>query len=532
MTRHALEEAYAVGQRYEAGLDDAARRQGSHFTPPDVAELLVDRSLGLWTGDGAPVVCDPSCGGGVFLVAAAEALRRRGLDADRIVNDLVVGVDVDAGAVAASAAALHGWAAAHGGDGVEPRVLVGDALDPGLPARLGAVDVVVGNPPFRNQLGGATARSAAERAAMTTRFGAVASGYVDLATLFQLVGLDLVGEHGIVTLIVPRSFLVARDAAPVRRRVLDVARLRGVWFPGVSLFDANVDVCATSVERGPAVAGPIAVWGGRSGDVAHGWVDPASIAGAPTWSPLWAVAHGVPRAMAAPRARPIGSIASATAGFRDQYYGLLPHLREDEPTDGASLVTTAMIEPGRCDWGRRPVTIARTRRTTPWVDLAALATANAALSTWVTRLRVPKVLVATQTKVIEAVADPSGTAVPLTPVIAVVPSVGTHTARIAAALLAPAATAWALHRYGGAGMSAGALKLAASQVLDVPLPVDEPAWDAGVELIEGSSRTPETWRAFGRLMNTAWGLEDDELVDWWLDRFPRKFDRSGSGSIH
>ena len=45
-------------------------------------------------------------------------------------------------------------------------------------------------------------------------------------------------------------------------------------------------------------------------------------------------------------------IATATAGFRDQFYGLIPFVR-DGPAD-APLVTSGLLDPGRSAWGERP----------------------------------------------------------------------------------------------------------------------------------------------------------------------------------
>lgn len=524
-----VRDAYAVGEQYERGLDADARALGAHFTPPDVAESLVGLALSRWHGAGRPVVCDPACGGGVFLVAAAERLRLGGADVATVVDRLIVGVDVDPGAVAASSAALSAWAGGHGVARCVPRVLHADALAPGLAEGLGPIDVVVGNPPFQSQLGERTARSAAARSALAARFGAAASGYVDTAGLFQLVGLELVADGGVVALIMPRSFLVARDAEPVRRHVLATARLRDVWVPGLALFAARVDVCATVVQRcddASSSPDPTTVLGGRAAAAWHGEVDARELADLATWSPIWATAHAYPSVQASSRAGVIGDLATATAGFRDQYYGLLPHLRAAAPNRGARLATTAMLDPGACRWRDRPVTIARAPWTAPWVDLTSLAAESVRLSNWVDRLLVPKVLVATQTRVIEAAADPEGDLVPFTPVVAVVPNGEVGVAHLEAALLAPAATAWAFRRFGGGAMSATALKLAARQILELPVPVDRDAWDDAVRLLararsdaanSGASPAIE-WAAFGRLMEASWGRTGDDVLEWWLPR--------------
>lgn len=507
--------AYEVGERYEATLDPDARDRGAHYTPPDVAEQLVERALEAW-GRGAPIVCDPSCGGGAFLVAAAEQLRRRGIDPATVVERHVVGVDLDAGAVAAAREALTVWARSYGVLIATPRVILADGLSGGLPQVVGHVDVVVGNPPFQSQLAGSTTRTTAERDALAARFGALARGYVDSAAIFVAASIGMVGSGGVVTLIQPQSFLVARDARAVREAVIAAGSLTSVWVPGEQVFAASVDVCAVTVRVGPPGASTVVVVGGRDGSVRLGQIKHAELSGAPTWSPVWAAAQGVPT-VGTQSGGVVADLASATAGFRDEYYGLIPHITDERPTDGRRLVTTAMIDPANDGWSIRPVRIGGTGRVAPWLDCAALAEADARLARWVDRLSVPKVLVATQTRVVEAVADPAGDAVPLTPVIAVVPNDPADVLRLEAALLAPAATAWALRRFGGGAMSASGLKLAARQVLEIPLPSDREAWEEGVAHL----REPSEWRQFGALMSRAWGLhgpEADDLVEWWLDR--------------
>ena len=70
-------------------------------------------------------------------------------------------------------------------------------------------------------------------------------------------------------------------------------------------------------------------------------------------------------------------------------------------------------------------------------------------------------------------------------------------------------------------MSASALKLAAKQVLEIPLPVHQEPWEDAVTILHGRLPGSEPdWREFGRLMNAAWGIDDGALVEWWLARLP------------
>ena len=109
------------------------------------------------------------------------------------------------------------------------------------------------------------------------------------------------------------------------------------------------------------------------------------------------------------------------------------------------------------------------------------------LAAWAdARLR-PKVVVATQTRVVEAAVDDDGSWWPSVPVISVVldPDHDDDETRwlVAAALSAPPVSAWAAERSGGTALAPQALKLSARQVLEVPLPVDRDAWAEGARLL-------------------------------------------------
>ena len=166
--------------------------------------------------------------------------------------------------------------------------------------------------------------------------------------------------------------------------------------------------------------------------------------------------------------------------------------------DGSSGVSA---RPGSADGGS-PI---------PGSTTAAL---DGALERWVRQRLVPKVVLATQTKVLEAAVDLDGAWVPSTPVISVHAD-GADLWKIAAALTAPAVSAWALQRHAGAALHPDAIKLSARQVLEVPLPVDEPAWREGAAAM-AAGRILEA----GAAMTRAYGSTDD-VFEWWRGRLPR-----------
>ena len=504
--------AEVLGAALERATDGGRRRaQGLHVTPGWLARLLAGMALdGLDGLDRGPVVCDPACGGGAFLLASAECLHARGIDRADVVRHLVFGADVDPVGLAAAEAALALWA----GEAPPPgRLVVGDPLAAGPDlwpaAPPGGVDAVVGNPPFQSQLGRATARTAAERRRLKARYGDAVRAYTDTAWLFLLLGLDLARPGGRVVLVEPRSLVAARDAGAVRAAVDRRAELRRLWVDDRPVFAASVRVCAPVLER-------------RAGPAGGGGPKPSE-----RWRGLWADALGVPR-LAGSAGPTLGQRATVLAGFRDQYYGLVAAVREHDPADPpaavAPLVTSGAIDWCASAWGRRPVRYAKARWRAPVVDLARLAALpSPAAHRWVARTRRPKLVVATQTRVVEAAVDAAGAWVPSVPTLAVVPEEDDDLWCLAAALAAPAATAWLLRRAAGTALGVRALKVSGPDLAALPMPTDRAAWDEAAAAVRAvvADPTPAAVDAYLAAAAAAYGTGPD-LTAWWRDQAGRK----------
>jgi hypothetical protein len=109
--------AYEQSLAWGARDADARHSAGAYFTPPDIAERLLDQALSpaLREAESSGAeelldlrLCDPACGPGVFLLAALRRIapvlaRRAGMsDADaaaHVARHALHGVDLDVGAV-------------------------------------------------------------------------------------------------------------------------------------------------------------------------------------------------------------------------------------------------------------------------------------------------------------------------------------------------------------------------------------------------------------------------------------------------
>jgi SAM-dependent methyltransferase len=554
----------AALEETEADGVSMRKRQGSHYTPPALVGWVLGESLRAHGGRGASApttVLDPACGAGNFLVAAARRLACSG--GPRITDVLarsVFGIDIDEPAVALCRARLAELIE----DDTPPaerraveaalarHIVVGDALDgraidalvagAAAPPRDGAFDLVVGNPPFLNQLERATAASRARARELRERFGGAIGGYADLAGAFLLETLRVVRAGGAVGFVMPQSFLAAVDAGAVRACVLEQASIRALWSANERLFeDASVRVMAVVLRRG-AGAGPQPLrraFGARF-EPLQPRADEMPAGDAP-WSPLLSDALGVPALRASSAAgdgvAAIGSIARATADFRDQFYGLRGAIRDlAEPPEGAHarlprLVSTRHVDLARESWGAVDARILGARYRHPRVELAALTEVRG-MTAWAEARLVPKVLVATQTKVIEAVVDERGELLPLVPLITVTLRAeaveqGIDLWMLAAAIASPVVVARAAARYYGTALSGAAIKLSARQLVEMPLPsVDAPWRESAAALREASrSETADARRAalgrFARASCEAHALaasDAEAACAFWLAR--------------
>lgn len=518
---------WLAGQVYERLLAPAERRErGAHFTPRDLAAALVDRVLTPWTAtDTIPTVCDPAMGAGAFLLAAADRLATAGHARAAVVAALH-GADVDPDAVRVARAALARWAGVAEAT-LTDRLVVADSLAQGAtgwPEGAVPFDVVLGNPPFLSQLAAATARNADHHTSARELLAGRAGGYADTAGLFLLRAVGLTRPGGRTAMLQPLSLLATRDAGPIRA-ALAAAGVAEVWVGGDGGFEASVRVCAPVVAPGGGPDGQVLVLAGPS--VSEVGRIPLPLDPTAPWGELVALVAGVPQVRLRSRGT-VGDLATATAGFRDLFYALAAAVGPAEDPDDLPVLTAGLIDPLASRWATAETRLGGVRVRRPALPRSAVAALPGRLAGWVDARLVPKLLVATQTRVLEALPDPEGRLVPCTPVISVEPRSAAELWRLAAVLTAPPVTAWCARLTAGAALGGDAIKPSARQLLDIPLPEDRGAWEEGEALartVADAQDAAERRRLLvdlGTVMTRAYGIPEEGLVAWWRGRLPER----------
>jgi hypothetical protein len=133
---------------------------------------------------------------------------------------------------------------------------------------------------------------------------------------------------------------------------------------------------------------------------------------------------------------------------------------------------------------------------------------------WAKSTLEPKVLVATQTRVLEAVSDPDGSWVPAVPVVRLEPLSHVTPDEIAALLTSPIASRLMWSQSAGTGLSPKSLRVGVAGLSDLPWPAGG-LHDAAEALNHGDIA------ACGRLVHRAFDItEQGSLTTWWEQHLP------------
>jgi adenine-specific DNA-methyltransferase len=186
------------------------KTRGAFFTPPAIAEYLARWAI---AGNVGARVLDPTCGDGVFLMAAGHQLLGLGAVPDDL-DPLVTGVDIHEGSLIASDDNLAE-------EGMTANLIASDFFrlsPPGsmFPSLAEPFDAVIGNPPFvryQQHVGEARRISVQAALAQGVRLSGLASSW---AALLVHAG-GFVAPGGRLAMVLPAELLSVGYAEPVRR---------------------------------------------------------------------------------------------------------------------------------------------------------------------------------------------------------------------------------------------------------------------------------------------------------------------------
>lgn len=557
-----------ISKLYEAllgthskGISNSRTIQGAFYTPSSLVDFLVSQTVGSMASRSSLRICDPACGTGNFLIAAATALG----STPHTWNSLY-GVDIDPAAVQicrwriwlASSCHAQVWTT------LCENICAGDSLGGPPPNLIGSsrtqwlrsapqpplqghswhsnpslsthgnwlgFDVILGNPPFLSQLASPTSHDLTRQAWLKHRYAELIQPYTDAAAIFLAHSIELLRPGGRLGLVLPASVLSTRDCHSIRQYAARHTTFQSVWInPARSFPGVNVLTCALVAQRieqrAKLDSQPIQTFVGpacRKGKALR--LSREHLISANTWGMFTQELAGIPRVRVS-RQRTLVDIAVATADFRDQYYGLSGHIVERaQPASPAfaPLITSGLIDLAACLWSQRSTRILKHTWQSPQVNIDSLR-ALTALGPWIDQRRVPKVLLATQTRILEPWVDVQGNTLPCVPLITITPRDPSESQAlwlIAAVLASPVASAMAIVEFAGAALSATAIKLSAKQCLSLPLPAesDMESMAAAFRRIASPDASADDLQHFAETSVAAYSIPRGKvsaILSWWI----------------
>lgn len=494
-------DAQALGQLYTA-LMPHRREQGSYYTPPALAQRVMDQTLSARPLNAHIRILDPAMGSGDFLIAAGEALTAHGLSKWEAAACLH-GVDIDPLAVELAAISIWLWAA-------EPNTT---HLD--LPSRLTqadflldntheptSTDYVVGNPPFISVFTRHSTEAKAYRQQLKERYQ-TARGSFDLTVPFVEASVRVCKPDGRVGLVLPNKLLAASYAQTLREWLqteAQIALLEDASTDGD--FDAAVYPIVAVIEKAQRKDMLLQVQRGAR-RTAYPQADLALLPGN-SWSGVfddqWEQAK-----QCLENTVPLGEVTQINAGLTvGEAYDLKPYIFEHNAStqnNVAQLLTTGVIQRYQSLWASQPVRFLKGVYQQPLVPLSALPARRREQATQ------PKLVIAGLGQRPRVLLDQGGG---LASVSTVIITQSDWPIEALYVLLNSDRVAW-LYRvmYGALALSGGYLRFGKRELIQFPIPdtpADDPRLLRLVDLHHTVIEANEGHQAIEQIVDTLYGL--------------------------
>lgn len=208
------ERHYWIGTFYTLLLSPEVRKsQATYFTPPNLAELVIDLSIEAGFDVTRHDVLDPAAGGAAFLSTLAARAKEVGADPVEASYRLN-GIEIDRGLAALSRKLISDRLGAKTPRGM---IVTGDALRMKIPA---AYDLVIANPPY----GRIPEYEASDLAWSEVCY----RGHINKYALFVELCVRHAKPNGIVALVIPSSFRAGPLFGRLREYIRERTQILGV----------------------------------------------------------------------------------------------------------------------------------------------------------------------------------------------------------------------------------------------------------------------------------------------------------------
>jgi len=206
---------------------DRKKSEGAVYTPDYIIDFIIKKSLSLYKKDKPPLLCDPCCGSGGFLVRAIDIYSRQfNLDAKCVFLKYIRGIDVNPQAVSCAKiiTELYFLDKRIKPPILERNIICSDTLlstKKELTSRVGCseegVDLIVTNPPYV-KLQNIDRRY---RKKLVKVYAQYVKGSFSLAMLFLIAGHKFLSAKGVLGYITQNNIYTSLAGENVRKYVVE-----------------------------------------------------------------------------------------------------------------------------------------------------------------------------------------------------------------------------------------------------------------------------------------------------------------------
>ncbi len=244
----------------------ASKREGIYYTPIAIARAMAQRMNQRWIRQrkDAARCCDVACGSGIMLIALlkelllknAAKLRLRS-DREKLLAESLFGIDKDRSAIViariVSALAFFEIFGEECSDrflhSLQQNIIEADSLLDTLPrTHLDPFEIILSNPPYGLSRNGRIDND--ENTRLKRRFAKYELGKTNHYLLFIARARELLSDQGLLSLIVPNSWLGIRSAKSLRRLIFEQHEIAEVTSYDYPVFgEPGVEAVSFIIDR-------------------------------------------------------------------------------------------------------------------------------------------------------------------------------------------------------------------------------------------------------------------------------------------
>ncbi|MCW8916705.1 MAG: Eco57I restriction-modification methylase domain-containing protein [Magnetovibrio sp.] len=229
--------AYWAGYLYASTVANSYRKNmAMYFTPPPLAEYVLDRAKKFGVDFAKGTFIDLAAGGAAFVEPIFDRMLIEGCPRKEIDNR-ICGVEIDPALAAIAKECINHRAETK----LDKVIISGDGLRHN---KLDAYDAVIGNPPYR-------VMSKKERKALPD-WASPCVDYANLYSVFTIQAIRLAKPGGVVSLLIPTSFITGEYFKKFRkwmRANADVLAIDLIEGRQCAFLDVAQDICLLSLRK-------------------------------------------------------------------------------------------------------------------------------------------------------------------------------------------------------------------------------------------------------------------------------------------